>query len=83
MIFVIWIICCWIATFPLTLRSRILFNPGGIIGHVVGSYLGLDEIGSSSPMIFIIINYLFICTFWICLLGFLLVPINNTLCYYF
>ena len=39
--------------------------------HGVGSYLGLDEIGSpSQTMIFIIIRYLFNHTFWICLLGF-------------
>ena len=37
------------------------------MGHGVGPYLGLDEIGSPSPMmVFIIINYLFNCTFWIC-----------------
>ena len=42
------------------------------MGHRVSPYLGLDEIGSPSPMmIFIIINYLFNHTFWICLLGFL------------
>ena len=64
MIFVIWIIRCWIATFPLTIQSRVLFNPGGMIGHGVGPYLGLDEIGSPSPMmIFIIISYVFIRTF--------------------
>ena len=40
------------------------------MGHGVAPYLGLDEIGSpSSMMIFIIISYLFNCTFWICLLG--------------
>ena len=39
--------------------------------HGVGSYLGLDDIGSPSPtMIFIIIRYLFNRTLWICLLGF-------------
>ena len=71
MIFVIWIIRCWIATFPLTLWSRVLFNPGEMMGHGVGLYLGLDEIKSSSPMrIFIIISYLFNRTFWICLFGF-------------
>ena len=38
------------------------------MGHRVGPYLGLDEIGSPSlMMIFIIINYLFNRTFWICL----------------
>ena len=71
MIFVIWIFRWWIATFPLTLRSRVLFNLRGMIGHGVGPYLGLDEIGNPSPMmIFIIISYLFNHTFWICLLGF-------------
>ena len=31
-----------------------------IMGHGVGSYIGLNEIGSSSPMkTFITINYLF------------------------
>ena len=41
------------------------------MGHEVGPYLGLDKIGSSSPMIiFIIISYLFNRTFWICLLVF-------------
>ena len=35
------------------------------MGHGVGPYLGLYEIGSPSPMtIFIIISYLFNCTFW-------------------
>ena len=34
------------------------------MGHGVGSYLGLDDIGSSSSItIFIIINYLFNRTF--------------------
>ena len=70
-IFIIWILRCWIATFPLTLRSGVLFNPGGMMGHGVGPYLGLDEIGNPSPMmIFIIISYLFNHTFWIYLLGF-------------
>ena len=63
MVFVIWIVRCWIATFPLTLQSRVLFNSEGMMGHGVGPYLGLDEIGSPSP--------------------YLLVPINNTLCYCF
>ena len=41
------------------------------MGHEVGSYLGLDEIRSPSPiMIFIIISYLFNLTFWIYLIGF-------------
>ena len=41
------------------------------MGHGVGPYIGLDEIGSPSPiMIFIIISHLFISTFWIYLLGF-------------
>ena len=36
------------------------------MGDGVGPYRGLDEIGSLSPMmIFIIISYLFNCTFWI------------------
>ena len=34
------------------------------MGYGVGPYLGLDEIGSpSSIMIFIIVSYLFNCTF--------------------
>ena len=43
-----------------------------LMGHGVGLYLGLDEIGSPSPMMIfiIIISYLFIRTFWIYLLGF-------------
>ena len=42
------------------------------MGHEIGLYLGLDEIGSSIPMIiFIIISYLFNYTFWIYPLGFL------------
>ena len=69
------------------------------MGHGVGPYLGLNEIGSLNPMMnFITINYLFNCIFWIYplvlldlsirifgiyLLGFLLVPINSTLCYCF
>ena len=41
------------------------------MGHGVGPYLGLDEIGSPSTMIIIIIIiYLFNHTFWIYLLGF-------------
>ena len=33
---------------------------GKLMGHGVGPYIGLNEIGSSSPiMIFITINYLF------------------------
>ena len=64
MIFVIWTLRCWIATFPLPLRSRVLFNPKGIMGHGVGPHLGLYVIGSLSlMMIFIIINYLFNRTF--------------------
>ena len=60
MIFVIWILHCWIAIFPFTLRSRVLFNPKGMMGHGVGPYIGLNEIGSPSPMkTFITINYLF------------------------
>ena len=56
----------FVFTFPFTLRSRVLFNPGGMMGYGVNSYLGLDEIGSPSPMmIFTIISYLFIRTFWI------------------
>ena len=35
------------------------------MGHEVDPYLGLDELGSLSPMlIFIIISYLFNRTFW-------------------
>ena len=64
MIFVIWILHCWIATFPFTLRSRVLFNPEGMMGHGVGPYMGLNEIGRSSLMMnFITINYLFNCIF--------------------
>ena len=70
-IFIIWILRYWITTFPFTLRSRILFNPKGMMRHGVGLYLDLDEIGNSSPMmILMIISYLFNRTFWICLLGF-------------
>ena len=44
------------------------------MGHGVGLYLVLYEIGSSSPMmIFIIISYLFNCTFWIYLFIYLIV----------
>ena len=60
-IFIIWILRCWIATFHFTLRSRVLFNLEGMMGH---------GIGPSSMMIFIIISYLFNCTFWIYSLGF-------------
>ena len=60
MIFVIWILCCWIVTFPFTLRSRVLFNPKGMMGHGEGPYIGLNETGSPSPMMnFITISYLF------------------------
>ena len=46
------------------------FQHGGMIGHEVGPYLGLDKIGIPSPMIFfIIISYFFNRIFWICLLG--------------
>ena len=42
-----------------------------MMGHGVDPYLCLDEIGGPNPMmIFIIISYLFIRTFWIYLLGF-------------
>ena len=84
MIFVIWILRCWIATFPLTIRNRVLFNLGGMLGHGVGPYLGLNEIGSPSPMmIFIIISYLFNRTFWIYLLGFSVGAYKCPLCYCF
>ena len=44
---------------------------GLVMGHEVGLYLGLDDIENSSKMmIFIIISYLFNCTFWIYPLGF-------------
>ena len=60
MIFVIWILRCWIGTFPFILQSRVLFNPKGMMGHGVGPYLGLNEIGSPSLMMnFIAISYLF------------------------
>ena len=40
------------------------FNPGGIMGHGVDPYLGLDEIGSPNPMMMIIIiSYLINRTF--------------------
>ena len=66
MIFVIWILRCWIATFPFTLRSQVLFNPKGMMVHGVGPYLGLNEIGSPSLMMnFITTSYLFNCIFWI------------------
>ena len=64
MIFVILIIHCWIDTFPFTLRSRVIFNPEGMMRHEVVLYLGLNEIGSISPMMnFITISYLFNCIF--------------------
>ena len=61
------------------------------MGHGVGPYLGLNEIGSSSPMMnFITINYLFNFIFgfirydfWDYPLGFLFVLINNILYYCF
>ena len=61
MIFVIWILRCWIVTFPFTFRSRVLFNSEGMKGDGVG----LNEIGSpSDPMMnFITISYLFNCNF--------------------
>ena len=41
------------------------FQPRGNNGHGVNPYIGLDKIGSPRPMmIFIIISYLFNCTFW-------------------
>ena len=44
------------------------------MGHGVYPYLGLNEIRSPSPMmIFIIISYLFNCTFWIYLFSYLIV----------
>ena len=40
-----------------------------MMGHEVGPYIGLDEIGNPNPMmIFIVFSYLFNCTFWIYLL---------------
>ena len=64
MIFVIWILYYWIATFHLTFRSRVPFNSKRMMGHGVGPDLGLNEIKSpSSMMIFIIISYLFNCIF--------------------
>ena len=60
MIFVIWILYCLIATFPFTLRSRVLFNLEEMMGHGVGPCIGSNEIKSPSPMTnFITINYLF------------------------
>ena len=69
------------------------------MGHEIDSYLGLNEIGSPSPMMnFITISCLFNCIFGFIRLyfldlsvrifgfiryDFLLVPINNTLCYCF
>ena len=50
------------------------FQLGGMMGHGVYPYLGLNEIRSPSPMmIFIIISYLFNCTFWIYLFSYLIV----------
>ena len=64
MLFVIWIICCSNAIFPFTLRSRVPFNPKGMMGHIVGPYRGLNKIRSLSPMMnFITISYLFNCIF--------------------
>ena len=37
-----------IATFSFTLRSRVLFNPEGMMRHGIGPYLGLNEIRSPS-----------------------------------
>ena len=62
MIFVI-----WIATFPFTLQNRVLFNPEGMIGLGVGSYLGLNEIRSPSPMM----NFITISYFFNCIIGFI------------
>ena len=60
MIFVIWILRYWIATFLFTLRSRVLFNPKGMMGHGVGPYLRLNKIESPSLMMnFTTISYLF------------------------
>ena len=54
----------WITTFPFTLRSRVLFIPEEMMGHGVGPYIGLTEIGSPSPIMnFITISYLFNCIF--------------------
>ena len=40
--------------------SRHGFDPKYLMGHGVGPYMGLNEIGSLSPMMnFITINYLF------------------------
>ena len=64
MFFVILILCCWNATFPFTLRSRVPFNPKGIMGHGVSPYLGLNEIENPSLLMnFITISYLFNCIF--------------------
>ena len=44
------------------------------MGHEVDPYLGLNEIGNPSPIMdFIIISYLFNCTFWIYLFIYLIV----------
>ena len=52
---------CYLSSHSLESSS---LQPRGMIGHGVGIYLVLYEIGSSSPMmIFIIISYLFNCTF--------------------
>ena len=54
---------CYISS---TIRSQVLFNLEGMMGHGVDSYIILDKIGSPNPiMIVIIINYLFNYTFWI------------------
>ena len=56
-------------TSPIVSSPLVAFS--SVMGYGVGPYLGLDEIGSPSPMmIVIIISYLFNHTFWIYLLGF-------------
>ena len=63
-----------------------------MIGYGVVPYLGLNEIKSLNPIMnFITIRYLFnyifldlsVITFGFIYYDFLLVPINNTLCYCF
>ena len=52
---------CYLSSHSLELSY---FQPGGMMGHGVGPYLGLDEIESLSPMmIFIIISYYLIIFF--------------------
>ena len=80
-IFVIWILRCWIATFPFTLRSRVLFNLNGMMGYGVGPYIGLNEIKSPSPMTnFITISYIFNYIFYLSIRIFGIIHYDFCLC---